>query len=156
MSEQPFNIDEASEQFENLRDGQPKFEPDADDPKPDDDGTPTAKKESPPNFKTYEEFVAEGGDPRRYKGDLAYEEEHERVAENRRLRREVSGMQKTVKATMDATQQLLTDQRTTMRAEIEAEIHKAKEDEDFGAFETAQDKLTKLDTAEQATHRQPT
>jgi len=133
-----FDIDKAEQDYNDAR-AAVEDEAPADDP--DDDQEEAA----PPGFLSFEEYVEQGGDPDMYRGRKAYETEHERIEENKRLRRDVKGLQSTVRETMDAVKDWQSTERGKMRAELEAELHKAKEDEDLdGALET-QKKLDRLD-----------
>lgn len=103
--------------------------------------------EAPPGFLSFEEYTAQGGDPDMYRGRKAFENEHERIEENKRLRRDVKGMQHTVAQTMDAVNEWKGNERTKMRAEVEASLHRAMEDEDPQAAIDAQKKLDAIDDA---------
>ena len=103
--------------------------------------------EAPPGFLSFQEYTAQGGDPDMYRGRKAFENEHERIEENKRLRRDVRGMQNTVQQTMEAVNEWKGLERTKMRAELETNLHRAMEDEDPQAAIDAQKKLDAIDNA---------
>ncbi len=157
MSEPDFDIDAAAAKFDSGK------KPDDDrghqgdtsprDPSPD---TP-AEKDTPPGFDSYDEYVSKGGDPDMYRGKKAYVAEHERIDENKRLRREVKDLTSTVQQTVEAVDSLVTQAKQQTRAEIEGELSRAMEDEDPKAAVAAQKKLDSLDgeQAKQKTYREP-
>lgn len=99
---------------------------------------------APPGFLSYEEYTAQGGDPDMYRGRKAYETEHERIDENKRLRRDVKGMERTVAQSVEAINEWKGREREKMRTELEANLHRAMEDEDPQAAIDAQKKLDAL------------
>ena len=98
----------------------------------------------PPGFKSFDEYVSDGGDPDMYRGRKAYEAEHTRIDENKRLRKDVKGLQSTVQQTMDAVSDWQSTERDKMKRELQAELHTAKENEDVNAAIDAQQRLDKL------------
>lgn len=105
-----------------------------------------AEDTSPPGFKTYEQYVADGGDPDLYKGKKAYEAEHSRIEDNKRLRSEIKELKelsRTVASTMSEWQ---AQQAKTIRAQLEAELKEAKEIGDVDAALSSQKKIDALGT----------
>lgn len=135
MSEAEFDVDAAEAKYNASRaDAGDDPGGDADDggDKGDDD-----KGGDPPGFKTYDEYVADGGDPDMYRGKKAYAEEHTRISENKRLRKDVRGLQDTAKLTMEAVTSWKAGESAKMRKELDAKLKKNKEDEDIdGALDT--------------------
>jgi len=103
--------------------------------------------EVPPGFLSYEDYVAQGGDPEMYRGPKAFVAEHDRIEENKQLRRELKETQTMVKTTMDAVQDWQTTERGRLKAEVEAELNEAFENEDPKAAVAAQKKLDELESA---------
>ncbi|MGI9250908.1 MAG: hypothetical protein ACR2PR_06890 [Pseudohongiellaceae bacterium] len=144
MSEPDFDIDAAEQQYNDAR----QDEPPADDPPPNDDiDDQDDGNDTPPGFKSFEEYVADGGDPDDYVGKKAYERHHARIQDNKGLRDEVKDLKGTVQQTMEATNAVLEQTEARVRAEVEAELHQAREDEDVDAALTAQGKLDDMDAA---------
>ena len=147
MSEAEFNIDAAQEQYEQARGGVSDDGP-VDDPALDPDAIAVDEIEGddlPPGFKSYEDYVADGGDPARYRGSQAFSDEHDRIEENKRLRKEIKGLNTTVQQTMDAVTDWQTQERTKIRKELEADLNTAKEAEDVDGAIAAQQELDKHD-----------
>lgn len=150
MSEPEFDIDAAGAQFEQSKQERRAEEQqqlplmeveEEDEPHPDDvDGN-----KGPPGFKSYDDYLAAGGDPDMFRGKKAYVDEHHRIDENKRLRSDVRGLQTTVQQTMDAVSEWQTTEREKMRREIEGELHTAKENEDVDGAIDAQQRLDKLE-----------
>lgn len=138
MAEPDFDIDAAGKQYEAGREAGEKFEAPADekedDAPPADDG-----------FKGYEDYIADGGDPDLYKGKKAFQEDRGRFKENRDMKRTIKDLHSTVQQTMEATNQMLTDQRGKIRTEVEAELKEARANEDMDGALDAQNRLNKLD-----------
>ncbi len=156
MSEPEFNIDDAAAQFDKGKpiDGAPPADPPAAAPAGDEADAGT---DNPPGFKSYEEYVADGGDPDMYRGKKAYVAEHERINENKALKRDVKSLNQTVKQTAAAVDSLVDQARQQTRAEVEAELAEAIENEDPKAAVAAQKKLDGIDDtpATQTQHVEP-
>ena len=142
MSEPDFDIDAAAEQFDKNKGEAPPNHPEGKQEYDTFDGDEPAK-----GHKSYDEYIADGGDPDRYKGKQAFEDERERIAENKRLRGEVKSLKDTVQQTAGAVDSLVDQARKEEREKIEARLHEAKENEDFDAFEKAKDDLEEHDKA---------
>jgi hypothetical protein len=99
----------------------------------------------PPGFKTYDEYIADGGDPDMYRGKKAFEAEHTRIDENKRLRKDVRGLQDTVQQTMEAVTDWQTVERGKMRKELDAQLKKNREDEDLDGALATQKEIDELD-----------
>lgn len=139
-----FDVEKAQREYEAAR-GEDDPEPGEIEDDEDDD--------APPGFLSFDDYVKQGGDPEMYRGRKAYETEHDRINENKALRREIKGMRATVQQTMESVNDWQRGEREKIRGELEADLHKAKEDEDLDGALTAQQKLDKLDDAPAA---QPT
>ncbi|MGI9251822.1 MAG: hypothetical protein ACR2PR_11630, partial [Pseudohongiellaceae bacterium] len=100
MSEPDFDIDAAENAYNEARGEEA---PAADDTPPNHPEANAPAEEDPPGFKTFEEYVADGGDPDNYVGKKAYEQHYSRIQDNKALRGEVKGLQETVQQTMEAT-----------------------------------------------------
>ena len=148
MSETDFNIEEAERQYNQARENVDEPTPPGDEEEP----LPLAEVEEiegdPDGFLSYEEYVANGGDPERYVGKKAYQDRYKDIESNRRMRGEISELKETVRMTMDATNAVLAQQREEVRAEVEAELEAAMENEDPKAAVAAQKKLDQIERAE--------
>lgn len=144
MSETNFDIDAAEDEYNAARGGAPAGggNPPKEDPKGD---PPPSGDDNPPGFLSYDEYIAQGGDPDHYRGRKAFEHFNDRLEENKRLRREVRQMKDTVNQTMDAVTTWQEGEREKIRAEIQADLDRAMEDEDPAAAVAAQKKLDKLE-----------
>lgn len=144
MSEPNFDVEAAEKQYNEAREEQQQDLPlmDVEEEGSEDD--------PPPGFKSYEDYVAQGGDPDMYRGKKAYEAEHTRIDENKTLRREIKGLKGTVQQTMDAVSEWQTTERDKMKRELEGELHTAKENEDVNAAIDVQQRLDKLNETPKA------
>lgn len=146
MSEPQFDIDKAEEQYDQARADTP-------DPALDPDKIEVEEVEdngNPPGFLSFEEYVDQGGDPDMYRGKKAFVNEHDRIQENKRLRKEIRGLNTTVQQTMDAVSSWKDTERKKMRTELTQDLHKAREDEDVDGAIAAQKALDEHDSAESA------
>ena len=108
---------------------------------------------SPPGFKSYEEYVAEGGDPDMYKGKKAFEAEYERIQEIRRDKSETKELKDGMSSIIDTLGEWKTQQTSTIRAELEAQLAEQKRTADVdGALETKE----KLDALKETPKKQET
>ncbi len=153
MPEGEFDMDAAEAAYNQSRGGgapdddldltQPDDEPVAPD---DEDETQSAADDGvPPGFLPYDEYIQNGGDPDRYVGAKAYQAQYESIQDNKALRSEVKGLKDTVQQAVEATQQVLTQSEERIRAEVEAELLVARENEDVDGAIAAQRKLDKFD-----------
>lgn len=81
--------------------------------------------DSPPGFLSYEDYVASGKDPKRYKGEEAYKETHGYIQEIKGLKKEVKTISKSVAETMETWQ---SKERQKIKAQLESELKQQKED----------------------------
>jgi hypothetical protein len=133
-----FDIEKAEREYNEAR-------ADVDEPTDDELDDGVDGNEAPPGFLSFQEYTAQGGDPDMYRGRKAFENEHDRIEENKRLRKDIKGFQNTVQQTMEAVNEWKGNERTKMRAEVEASLHRAMEDEDPQAAIDAQKKLDAID-----------
>lgn len=149
MSEAEFDVDAAEAEYDAARAA--GADDDAGDGGDGGDGDRGGDKGGdPPGFKSYDEYIADGGDPDMYRGKKAFEAEHTRIDENKRLRKDVRGLQSTVQQTMEAVTDWQTTERAKMRKDIEAELKTAKADEDLDGALDAQQRLDQLDDEPEA------
>lgn len=95
------------------------------------------EEDNPPGFKSYEQYVKDGGDPDMYKGKKAYEAEKKRIDENKKLHAEVRDLKKSTDSIAEAMQEWQQSERDKMRKELEARFKEQKEAYDLdGALET--------------------
>lgn len=135
MSEAQFNIDDAEQQYNDARGEGEDDQPPAD---------PPARKD-PPTYMSHDEWVAAGRDPEDYIGKNAFQKRHDDIQNNKKLRKEIKGLNTTVQQTMDAVTDWQSQERGRLKSEIEAELHKAKEDEDIDGALDAQRRLDDID-----------
>ena len=141
MSEAEFDVDKAEAEYEAAR-ADAGDDPDDGGDGGGDDGN---KGDDPPGFKSYEAYVADGGDPDQYVGKQAYEDRYANIQENKRLRKDVKGLQGTVQQTMDAVNTWQETERKKMRTELDQKLEKAKEDEDLDGALATQKEIDDLD-----------
>jgi hypothetical protein len=163
MSETNFDIDAAEAEYNAARQGATD-EPPADDPPVDDpsgeDDLPLMDVEEDvdatevPGFLSYDEYIAQGGDPDNYVGKKAYQQHYERIQENKALREDVRGLKDTVQGTMEATQQIIEQNEARHRAELEDALALARENEDVDGAIEAQKGLDKLDREKESRSEQ--
>ncbi len=103
--------------------------------------------EAPPGLKTYDQWIAEGRDPEKFKGRKAYEAEYKRIQEVKELKSSVKGMAETLKATVEAIADRETKAEARHRKELEAALNDAKETGDIDAALDATEQLHQLNNA---------
>lgn len=129
--------EEAAAKAEALRAAQQGDAPDAD--VKDDDAD--EGKDSPPGFKSYEEYVKDGGDPELYKGKKAYEAEKKRIDEIKDLKKEFKVFTQQL---MTANAETMNKERLAMKTQLEAELKQQRADGDVDAALETKEKLTEL------------
>ncbi len=108
------------------------------------DDTPAPDDKAPPGFKSYDQYIADGGDPDMYKGRKAYEAEKKRIDENKLLHSQVRDLKKSTDSIAEAMQEWQQGERDKMRRELEAKLKEQKDSLDIdGALET-REQLDKL------------
>ena len=100
------------------------------------------EEERPKGYKTYEEWIAEGRDPKNFKGENAYTEDFERMTQLRSDVKDVKKSMKDVVVGMDAWRD---EQRASIRSELETELAEAKEEGDVDTALTVQQQIHDLD-----------
>jgi len=100
--------------------------------------------DNPPGFFTLDEWVAAGKDPDLYKGKKAYELEYGRIQENKELQGELKTIRQTMSQVNDSLAEWKTQQTEQIRAQLQDELSQAKESVDFDAYESARDKIERL------------
>lgn len=153
MSETNFDIDAAAEQFDKGKAPEgdtPPNHPEGKQEYDTHDGQPPAQ-----GHQSYEEYLENGGDPDMYRGKKAFEKERERIDENKGLKKQIKSLETTVRQTTEAVGDLVQQARDETRAEIEARIQEAKENEDFDGYDRASQDLAEHD-AKQKPQQQPT
>lgn len=147
MSEPNFDMDAAEEAYQKARGEDPALDPDAIEVDEQDPEAHAAagERDDPPNYLTYEEWIAEGRDPEDYIGKKAFQKRYDDIQDNKRLRKELKQMGTTVQQTMEAVQEWQTDQRASIRKELEEELRNARANEDVDAAIEAQQALDEHD-----------
>ena len=163
MAETDFNIDEAEQAYNQARgegagdqtnDGGDGGQGDGGGDEQQQQQQQQQQEQLPPGFKTYEEWVAEGNDPDDYVGKKAYERQYNNIQQNKALTNEVKELKSTVQQTVDATNALLSQQDQQHKAELEAALAQAKEDDDVEAALDAQQGLDEIDARAQQRQQQ--
>ncbi len=103
---------------------------------------------APPGYKSYEDWVAEGYDPDLYRGKKAYENEYGRIQENKELKSDLKSIKETLNQTVNVIDDWKSEQTDQIRAQLEAELLAAKEDEDLEKALQTQDKINNLKVPE--------
>lgn len=99
------------------------------------------KGEKSVGFLSYEEYIEKGGDPKKYKGEDAYNDYYKLLAELKDTKKEVKTFTQQLLAASEAT---LAKERAAMKASLESELKRQKDEGDVdGALET-KEKLTEL------------
>ena len=104
--------------------------------------------QKPPGYLSYEEWVEKGKDPADFKGENAYKAEYERIQEMRELK-------ETMRKVAETTQEGKQNMESQTRAQVEAELRQAREEEDIDAALAAQEKLNNLKQKEQQIQPEP-
>lgn len=150
MSEPTFDVDQAEKEYNAARgqeDGPPTDEPGdgaegAGATPPND---PPADRPDPPTYMSYEEWIEAGKDPDDFLGKRAFQARYDDIQDNKRLRKELKGLKTTVQQTMDTVNDWQQQERTKIRAELEADLNTAKENEDVEGAIDAQKALDEHD-----------
>ena len=140
MSED-FDVDAAGAQFDATRSQMSAGDapPAVDDPVIEDDAPGGEAEANPHGHLSYQDWVDAGKDPDDYVGKNAYQGQHERIVDSRKLEKEVKGLKKTQQQTLEAIGDWQAQEQARIRAEIEAELRQAREDEDVdGAIEATE------------------
>jgi len=154
--ETDFDVDAAGAQFDANRsqaeapEGDPAGDPQDEGEASSEDDAPAAKEANPHGHLSYQEWVDAGKDPDDYVGRNAYQQQHERIVDNRHLEKQVKQLTKTQQQTLDAIGDWQAQESARLRAELEAELHKAKEDEDVEGALEAQQALDEHDRKQKA------
>jgi len=109
----------------------------------------------PPGFMGYEEWVAAGKDPKKYRGEEAYSAEFDRIQELKSVKSEIGGLKETMTQVAQVNEEWRKTQEASIRAEYEAKFNQAKEEGDIDAALDAQSKLNDLDRPKPQSPAQP-
>lgn len=137
-------LEEIAEAAEKLRNGEkPEVIDEADDVEGDtDDGEKGDKKEaSPPGFKSYEDYIKDGGDPKKYKGEEAYSDYHKILQELKDTKKEFKTFSQQL---LTANQATLEKDRARIKAELEETLKQQKKDFDVDGIEKTAEALADL------------
>lgn len=103
--------------------------------------------EDPPGLvKTYEEWIAAGKDPEKFKGKKAYEAEYKRIQSEKELKSQVKSLETTVKAIADAALEREAKIEARHRAELERALEDARNSGDIDAALEAKEQLHELNS----------
>lgn len=93
-----------------------------------------AADKSPPGFLSYEDYIKAGKDPKKYKGEDAYNETYAHIHEIKGLKKELKTVSQSVQATMDEWR---ATEREKVKAELQADLKRQKDEGDIeGVLET--------------------
>lgn len=102
--------------------------------------------EKPQGYKSYDEYIADGGDPDYYKGPKAFEQEYQRIQDNKELKSELKTIKEMSKSAFEGLEEWRAREAEKIRADLEAKLVEQKETADVdGALET-QKQLSELDS----------
>lgn len=141
MSEPQFDIDKAGDKFEDAK-AQRLAELEENDQQ-DELDNPDDKRPDPHTYMTHQQWIDAGRDPEDYIGKKAFQKRYDDIQDSKRLRRDFKNIQKTQQQTVDAVERMLEQEHEKARAEIEAEISSAEENEDVRSAIDAQKRLDK-------------
>ncbi|NOY72206.1 MAG: hypothetical protein GXP14_07485 [Gammaproteobacteria bacterium] len=109
----------------------------------------TEEKKEQEGYMEHEQWIAAGKDPEKFRGRKAFDDHGESIQTIKDLKNQFSRFSETV-GELKATYEQDANRRVEQaRTEIQAEIEKAREDEDIQAFEAAKNKLDGLKQTEQ-------
>ena len=111
--------------------------------------------ESPPGFMGYEEWVAKGKDPKKFRGEDAYTAEFDRIQELKGVKSEISGLKETMSQVAQVNEEWRKTQVDNIRSEYESKFNDAKEAGDIDGALDAQSKLNELDNKPVGQPQQP-
>jgi len=112
--------------------------------------------ENPPGYvASYEDYVAAGNDPEKFKGKKAYEAEFQRIQQVKELTNSVKTMERTLKSTVDAISKRDEMTAAQHRKELEAALRTAREDGDIDAALDVHEQLQTLRAAPKQQQENP-
>lgn len=100
--------------------------------------------EAPPGYIGYEDWVASGKDPKKFRGEDAYSAQYDQIQETRDVKTKLSSMEETLKHVVTANEEWRATQMDSMRATVAAELEAAKDASDVDGALAAQTKLDSL------------
>lgn len=100
-----------------------------------------AIEESPPGFMGYEDWIAAGKDPKKYKGEDAYSAEYDRIQKSKDDISDLKDSMKDVVAGMDSWK---AEQRDKIRTDLMSELTEAKDSGDVDAALDIQEKINAI------------
>ena len=98
----------------------------------------------PPGYIGYEDWVASGKDPKKFRGEDAYSAQYDQIQETRETKAQLNTMNETLKHVAQVNEQWRNEQMEQMRVQAQAEVQQARDMSDVDAFAVAQEKLNKL------------
>jgi hypothetical protein len=111
------------------------------------DNPSTVVEENPPGYLTYEEWVDQGKDPDLYKGKKAYEQEYDRIQDNKRLDREAKDTKTMLRQLVEHQEEQRTKDIEQGRLQAVRDLQEAKDNDDVDAALEAVDRIKSMDTA---------
>jgi len=98
----------------------------------------------PENYKTLEDYIADGGDPDYYRGPKAFEKDRELIGEVKEIKRKLKERDNEMLALVDFQEK----ERERLLSEIKEKKAQAKENLDFDAYETLDQQARDLEQPE--------
>lgn len=105
--------------------------------------------DTPKGFLTLEAYTEKGGDPDMYRGKKAFAQFYEKSQETKASNAALSDLQGNVKAMAQAMEETKQTALSNQRAELEANMVKAREEFDIAALEKTQKQIFELDQRKQ-------
>jgi DNA-binding GntR family transcriptional regulator len=102
------------------------------------------KKEKPPGFLSYDEWIEKGKDPADFRGENAYKNQYETLKEVRELKGTMTHVVDGIETWKQQQNENMAAQIEQAKIDAQAELDQAKEDEDLAAALAAQDKLNRI------------
>lgn len=124
-----------------------------DDPAPDNDAenvNAVADDEQLPGFKTYDEWIGEGGDPDEWQGKKKYSEHYDLIQNNKEFKGQIREMNDLLRQTVDATTSMQQESYERGLAEAKQQLDRAVEEEDVEAVMKARDNIDQINNRKPA------
>jgi len=99
----------------------------------------------PKGFLTLEEYIEKGGDPDMYRGKKAFEQYYNKSQETKQSNAALAEMQNNIKAMTQAMESSKQEALAKQKKELEAKLHKAREDFDISTVEKVNKELWEME-----------
>lgn len=147
-------LDALEEEYGDLLVDDPEPKDKVDEVIDDDDPKVLEDESNPPGFiDNLDDWIAAGKDPDLFKGKKAYEQEYDRIQENKQMKSEIRQMNDTLRSTVDAIAERENKATARHKLELESALAKAKEDDDTEAAIDALEQLNDIKPPQPAAPR---